>query len=46
MMGAWDRWELVDLYQGVGGVTGGGYYLIVVWVFFTCLSFSHVMSFF
>ena len=41
-MGAWDRWGLVDLYQGVGGVTGGGYYLIVVWVFL--LVFRSLMS--
>ena len=37
MMGGWDRWWLgdgmVDSYKGVGGGTGGGYYLIV---FFTC----------
>ena len=29
MMGGWDRWGEVDSYQGVGGETGGGYYLIV-----------------
>ena len=27
---------MVDLYQGVGGGIGGGYYLIVVVGFFTC----------
>ena len=44
MMGGWDRWWLgdgvFDSYQGVGGGTGGGYYLIV---FFTC-AFSFVLS--
>ena len=36
MMGAggWDTWEVVDLYEGVGGGTGCGYYLIVSLLFF------------
>ena len=29
MMGEWDRWGVVDSYQGVGWGTGRGYYLIV-----------------
>ena len=29
MMGEWDTWWVVDSYQGVGGGTGGGYYLRV-----------------
>ena len=27
MMGRWHKWWVVDSYQGVGGGTGGGYYL-------------------
>ena len=34
MMGVWDRWGMVDSYQGVGGETGGGYYLI--YFFYLC----------
>ena len=34
MMGGWDRWRVVDSYQGESGATGGGYYLIVF--FFIC----------
>ena len=33
-MGGWDRWRVVDLYQGMGEGTGGGYYPIV---FFNCV---------
>ena len=33
MLEAWDRWYVVDYYEGLGGETGGAYYLIVV--FFT-----------
>ena len=32
MMGGWDRWGVVDSYQGVGEGTGGGYYLIVLFI--------------
>ena len=32
--GGWDRLGVVDSYQGVGGGTGEGYYLIVF--FFLC----------
>ena len=35
MMGGWDRWGVVDSNQGVGGGTGGRYYLIV-FVFLSC----------
>ena len=38
MMGGWDRWELVDFYQGVGGGTGCGYH-------FTGFVFSCASSF-
>ena len=34
--GEWDRWGVVDLYQGVGGGKGGGYYLIVLFFVFIC----------
>ena len=40
MMGGWDRWGVVDSYQGVGGGTGGGYYLIVCFFLFVLLSFG------
>ena len=47
MMGGWNRWGVVDLYQGVGGGTGGGYYLIVFficafvfWSLMSCLFFK------
>ena len=38
-MGGWDRWGLVDLYEGVSGGTGGGggYYLIAVGSFSSVL---------
>ena len=49
MMGGWDRWGVVDSYQGVGGGTGGGYYLIVFficafvfWSLMSCLFFKWV----
>ena len=38
MMGGWDRWEMVDFYQGVGGGTGRGYH-------FTDFVFSCASSF-
>ena len=34
--GGWNRWGVVDLYQGVGVGTRGGYYLTV---FFICAFF-------
>ena len=40
MMGGWDRWGVVDSYQGVGGGTGDGYYLIVFLFLFVLLSFG------
>ena len=45
MMGGWDRLGVVDSYQGVGGETGGRYYLIVF--LFVLLSFglSSLVSF-
>ena len=49
MMGEWNRCWVVDLYQGVGGGTGGGYYLIVFficafvfWSLMSCLFFKWV----
>ena len=44
MMGGWDRWGVVDSYQGVGGGTGGGYYLIVFFNLCFCLLVSDVLS--
>ena len=38
MMEGWDRWVVVDSYQGVGGETVGGCYLIVF--LFLLLSFG------
>ena len=38
--------KMVDLYHGVGGGTGGGYYLVVFFHLRFCLLFSHVMSHF
>ena len=32
-MGGWDRWGVVDSHQGVGGGTGGGFYLVVSCLF-------------
>ena len=46
MMGGWDRWGVVDSYQGVGGGTGGGYYLIVFFYLCFCLLVSHVLFLF
>ena len=37
MMGGWDRWGVVVLYQGLGGGTGGGYNLIFFAFFFLVL---------
>ena len=40
----WDRWEMIDLCQGVGGETGSGYYLIAI-VFLTwAVVFCSLMS--
>ena len=36
--GRWDRWGVVDSYQGMGGGRGDGYYLIVF--LFVLLSFG------
>ena len=44
MMGGWDRWGVVDLYQGVGGGTGCGYYLIVCLFFFLFVLLSFGLS--
>ena len=38
MMGGWDRWGVVDSYQGVGGGTVDRYYLI--FFLFVLLSFG------
>ena len=38
MIGGWDRWDLVDFYQGVDGGTGRGYH-------FTDFVFSCASSF-
>ena len=46
MMRGWDRWGMADSYLGVGGGTGGGYYLTVFFYFCFCLLFSHVLSLF
>ena len=47
--GGWDRWGVIDSYQGVGGGTVGGYYLLVVficafvfWSVMSCLFFKWV----
>ena len=40
-MGGWDRWGVVDSYQGMGGGTGSEYYLIV---FFLFVLLSFVLS--
>ena len=43
MMGKWNRWELVDLYLGVGGETGCGYHLRdLVFSLYFCILLSHV----
>ena len=45
MMGGWDRWGVVDLQQGVGGVTSDGYYLVVfVFFFFPLVLLSLLLS--
>ena len=44
MVGGWDRWGVVDLYQGVSGGTGGGYYLIVFFCFFLFVLLSFGLS--
>ena len=40
MMGGWNTWGVVDSFQGVGGGTVGGYYLIVFLFLFVLLSFG------
>ena len=40
--GGWDRWGVVASYQGLGGGTGGGYYLLVC---FLCLFLFVLLSF-
>ena len=45
MMGGWDRWGVVDLYQGVGWGRGGGYYLIVCFFIFLFVLSSFGLSF-
>ena len=47
LMWGWDRWRgggVVDSYQGVGGRTRGGYYLIV-FLCFLCCRLSCLVSF-
>ena len=47
MVGGWDRWEEVDLEQGVGGEEEGGYYLevlLLLLLFFFHLWFCHLFS--
>ena len=39
-MVGWDRWGVVDSYQGVGGGILGGYYLSLSFFFFVLLSFG------
>ena len=44
----WDKWEVVDLYQGVGWGTRYGFYLIVVafsCAFVFCCLMSSVILF-
>ena len=50
MMGGWDRWGVVDSYEGVGGGIGVGSYLFglffififafVFWPLMSCLFFK------
>ena len=40
--GRWDRWGVVSSYQGLGGGTEGGYYLLVC---FLCLFLLVLLSF-
>ena len=42
-MGGWDRWAVVDLYQGVGGGIGGGFILQFLFLVLLVLLFSHVL---
>ena len=42
MMGGFDRLGVVASYQGLGGRTGGGYYLLVC---FLCLFLFVLLSF-
>ena len=42
MMGGWNRWGAVASYQGLGGGTVGGYYLLVC---FLCLLLFVLLSF-
>ena len=44
-MVGWDRWGVVDSYQGVGGGIVGGYYLSLSF-FFCAFVFWSLMSFF
>ena len=46
MMRGWDRWAVLDSYQGVGWGTGGGYYPIGFFDLCFCLLLSHVLSLF
>ena len=48
MMGGWDRWRVVDSYQGVSGGAGVGYYLLVFLKNYSSFSLlvSHVLSLF
>ena len=41
-MVGWDRWEVVDSHQGVGGGKRDGYYLLVC---FLCLFLFMLLSF-
>ena len=43
--GGMARLEVVDSCQGVGGATGGGYYLIVCFFFTYAFAFSPLMQF-
>ena len=42
MMGEWDRWGVVASYQGLGGGTEGGYYILAC---FLCLLLFVLLSF-
>ena len=44
MIRGWDRCGLVDSYQSVGGRIGGGYYLIVFFIFICAFVFWSLMS--
>ena len=43
--GGWDRWGMVDSYQGVGGGTEGGCYLIVFLFVFLSFGLSYRLCF-